>query len=91
MCGAIATALRRVDSAALAAAPARGHSWSDMKGISEITSRHRERHQPSGFGFSFADRIEYAHPAHWDAVVELEIGADGSVVTMMPSGGQSGK
>ena len=27
-----------------------------------IRERHNERHQPSGFGFGFADRVAYLHP-----------------------------
>lgn len=30
--------------------------------------RHQERSQPSGFGFSFADRVDFLHPAHWGKV-----------------------
>jgi hypothetical protein len=36
--------------------------------IRDMQERHRERHRPSGFGFVFADRIDYVHPQHWDAV-----------------------
>jgi hypothetical protein len=34
----------------------------------DMHERHRERHRPSGFGFVFADRIDYVHPERWDAV-----------------------
>jgi hypothetical protein len=34
----------------------------------DLRARHRERHQPSGFGFVFADRIAYLDPARWEAV-----------------------
>jgi hypothetical protein len=34
----------------------------------DMHERHRERHRPSGFGFVFADRIDYMRPEHWDAV-----------------------
>jgi hypothetical protein len=36
--------------------------------VRDIHQRHCERHRPSGFGFAFADRINYVHPEHWDAV-----------------------
>jgi len=38
--------------------------------LSDIRERHRERHRPTGFGFVFADRIDYLDPAKWDAVTE---------------------
>ncbi len=34
----------------------------------DMHERHRDRHRPSGFGFVFADRIDYLHPERWDAV-----------------------
>jgi hypothetical protein len=36
--------------------------------IRDMQERHRERHRPSGFGFAFADRVDYLHPERWDAV-----------------------
>jgi len=36
--------------------------------ISDLRQRHRERHRPTGFGFVFADRIDFLDPARWDAV-----------------------
>jgi len=36
--------------------------------VRDIRERHRERHRPSGFGFVFADSIDYLNPEHWDAV-----------------------
>ena len=30
----------------------------------DIRDHHRERHQPSGFGFSLADRIDYLELCH---------------------------
>jgi hypothetical protein len=36
--------------------------------FSDLRARHRERHQSSGFGFVFADRIDYMDPVRWDAV-----------------------
>ena len=34
----------------------------------EVRDQHRERHQPSGFGFSLADRIDYLDKTHWEKV-----------------------
>jgi len=42
-----------------------------MKRLASLNRRYRERHSPSGFGFSFADRIEYVNPTHWDAVARV--------------------
>ena len=36
--------------------------------FSDLRARHRERHQSTGFGFAFADRIDYVDPARWDLV-----------------------
>jgi hypothetical protein len=36
--------------------------------IREFQERHRERHRPTGFGFVFADRVDYLDPARWDEV-----------------------
>ena len=36
----------------------------------DARERHRERHRSSGFGFVFADRIDYLHPERWDAVTD---------------------
>jgi hypothetical protein len=36
--------------------------------FSDLRARHRERHQPTGFGFVLADRIDYVDPVRWDAV-----------------------
>jgi hypothetical protein len=38
--------------------------------LADLRARHRERHEPSGFGFVFADRIDYVDPARWDAVAQ---------------------
>jgi hypothetical protein len=38
--------------------------------LSDLRARHRERHQPTGFGFVFGDRIDYLDPVRWDAVTE---------------------
>lgn len=38
------------------------------RSIREIQARHRERHRPTGFGFTFADRIDYLDPERWDSV-----------------------
>ncbi|MDB6035142.1 MAG: hypothetical protein JWM16_5480 [Verrucomicrobiales bacterium] len=39
-------------------------------GIRDAHSRHQARHRPTGFGFAFADQIDYLDPAKWDAVVQ---------------------
>jgi len=36
--------------------------------LQDIRARHRERHRPTGFGFVFADRIDFLDPVRWDAV-----------------------
>src|ERR1041385_1609229 len=36
--------------------------------IHAMRERHEERHRPSGFRFAFADRVDFLHPQHWDAV-----------------------
>src|SRR6187399_2491687 len=36
--------------------------------LKDLRSSHRERHRPTGFGFVFADRIDYLDPVRWDAV-----------------------
>ncbi|MEO6568327.1 MAG: GNAT family N-acetyltransferase [Opitutaceae bacterium] len=36
--------------------------------LTDLRERHRERHQPTGFGFVFADRVDYLDPVRWDAV-----------------------
>jgi len=38
------------------------------RSIRELQERHRERHRPTGFGFVFADRVDYLDPARWDEV-----------------------
>jgi len=30
-----------------------------------ISERHNERHQPSGFGFGFGDRVDYLPALNW--------------------------
>ncbi|HUR47010.1 MAG TPA: GNAT family N-acetyltransferase [Candidatus Saccharimonadales bacterium] len=37
-------------------------------GMRDIHERHRGRHRPSGFGFTFADRIDYLDLEKWKAV-----------------------
>src|SRR4051812_6316642 len=37
-------------------------------GLRDLHERHRDRHRPTGFGFAFADRIDYFDPKKWDAV-----------------------
>jgi len=34
----------------------------------DLRDSHKERHRPSGFGFAFADSINYLDAAHWNAV-----------------------
>ena len=36
--------------------------------IRDLKDRHRARHRPTGFGFAFADRVDYLDPARWDSV-----------------------
>jgi hypothetical protein len=36
--------------------------------LRDLKERHRERHRPSGFGFTFADRVDYLDPVRWDAI-----------------------
>ena len=35
-----------------------------------MRARHRTRHEPTGFGFVFADRIDFLDPVRWDAVTK---------------------
>ena len=37
-------------------------------GLRDIRERHLSRHRPTGFGFTFSDRIDYFDPEKWDAV-----------------------
>lgn len=36
--------------------------------VADVRARRAERHRPTGFGFAFADRIDYLDAARWDAV-----------------------
>src|SRR5215470_6218883 len=36
--------------------------------IRDLHERHRDRHRPTGFGFAFADRVDYLDPLRWDSV-----------------------
>ena len=36
--------------------------------LRDLRDRHRDRHRPSGFGFVFADRVDYLDPERWDTV-----------------------
>ncbi|HEX2854520.1 MAG TPA: GNAT family N-acetyltransferase [Opitutaceae bacterium] len=36
--------------------------------LRDLQERHRERHRPTGFGFTFADRVDFLDPVRWDAV-----------------------
>src|SRR4051794_19629711 len=37
--------------------------------IHNLQERHRDRHRPTGFGFVFADRVDYLDPIRWDSVI----------------------
>lgn len=34
--------------------------------VRTVQDQHRERHKPTGFGFAFADRVDYLDRSHWD-------------------------
>jgi hypothetical protein len=36
--------------------------------IRNLQDRHRERHRPTGFGFAFADQVDFLDPNRWDSV-----------------------
>ncbi len=36
--------------------------------LRNLHERHRDRHRPTGFGFTFADRVDYLDPIRWDSV-----------------------
>ncbi len=36
--------------------------------IRDLHARHQERRRPTGFGFAFADRVDYLDPVRWDSV-----------------------
>jgi hypothetical protein len=36
--------------------------------LADARERHRERHRPTGFGFTFADRVGYLDTARWDSL-----------------------
>jgi len=36
--------------------------------LRDLRARHQERHQPTSYGFVFADRVDYLDAARWDAV-----------------------
>lgn len=38
------------------------------RNLDELRERHAERRRPTGFGFAFADRIDYLDPRRWDTV-----------------------
>lgn len=45
------------------------HTLSRLKAsLTDLRDRHRARHEPTGFGFVFADRIDYLDPVRWNAV-----------------------
>jgi hypothetical protein len=41
-----------------------------IQAIVDAHASHRQRHASSGFGFAFADRIDYLDPQHWDEVTQ---------------------
>ena len=36
--------------------------------LQDLRERHRDRHRPTGFGFAFADRVDFLDPERWDAL-----------------------
>lgn len=36
--------------------------------LRDLHDRHRDRHRPTGFGFAFADQVDFLDPVRWDAV-----------------------
>ncbi len=38
--------------------------------IRDLRERHEERHRPSGFGFAFADRVDFLNREAWDSVTK---------------------
>src|SRR2546421_9791061 len=40
--------------------------WRLASSLGELRAAHRERHRPTGFGFLFADRVDYLDPQRWD-------------------------
>jgi hypothetical protein len=51
----------------------------------ELHERHQERHRATGFGFAFADRVDYFDPARWDAVAHGHGHGDGGSVFLRRS------
>lgn len=39
-----------------------------VKKARDFREHHKERHRPTGFGFAFADSIDYLDSSHWNAV-----------------------
>jgi hypothetical protein len=52
--------------------PARNPLRKLVSTIRDAAARHKDRHTPSGFGFAFADRIDYLDAARWDQVVAAQ-------------------
>src|ERR1044071_6437236 len=49
--------------------PAPRHALKDLRArFDELRRRHTARHRPTGFGFVFADGIDYLDGARWDAL-----------------------
>lgn len=42
------------------------------KSLRDLHDRHRERHRPTGFGFAFADHIDYFDAEKWDSVTACQ-------------------
>lgn len=38
--------------------------------LRDLQARHRDRHRPTGFGFAFADRVDYLDASRWDLVTD---------------------
>jgi len=36
--------------------------------LRSMRARHERRHRPSGYGFAFADRVDFLDPARWDCI-----------------------
>lgn len=52
--------------------PAASKTTSPLRKVADslraLRARHAERHRPTGFGFAFADRVDYLDRAAWDSV-----------------------
>ena len=41
-----------------------------LRALGTWRARHRDRHRSTGFGFAFADRVDYFDPARWDHLTQ---------------------